>query len=80
MYLTVVPAYGRDYKSKKEVLADWNANKDFQICSIDSRDGKYVNKDHFPVNKKATHVDLASVVAVNVRYAALRKVCVIPVQ
>ena len=25
----LVPAYGRDYKSKAEVRKDWDANKDF---------------------------------------------------
>lgn len=30
-YQTVVPAYGRDYKSKAEVLTDWKAGKDFQL-------------------------------------------------
>ncbi len=29
MRLTLVPAYGRDYKSKKAVLADLLAGKDF---------------------------------------------------
>lgn len=29
--LILSPAYGRDYKSKKAVLADWDANKDFII-------------------------------------------------
>lgn len=28
---SVVPAYGRDYKSKKEVLADFLAGKDFRL-------------------------------------------------
>ena len=27
--LTLIPAYGRDYRSKKDVIADLNANKDF---------------------------------------------------
>jgi hypothetical protein len=36
----LTPAYGRDYKSKAEVLAAWQAGKDFilattgQYCSI----------------------------------------------
>jgi len=29
--LILSPAYGRDYKSKKALLADWNAEKDFVI-------------------------------------------------
>lgn len=27
----IQPAYGRDYKSKKEVMDAWNTNKDFVI-------------------------------------------------
>lgn len=39
------PAYGRDYKSKDEVLADFNANKDFIINDIVSPwCGKPVNR------------------------------------
>ena len=29
--ITVVPNYGRDYKSKAEVKADYDANKDFRV-------------------------------------------------
>lgn len=38
--MTVIPAYGRDYKSKAAAIADWQAGKDFRImpsgqyCSI----------------------------------------------
>lgn len=28
---TLTGAYGKDYKSKKELLADWNAGKDFTL-------------------------------------------------
>jgi len=43
--ITLVPAYGRDYKSKKEVQADWDAGKDFIIQSFGHRyDGKPANK------------------------------------
>lgn len=38
-YLTVTPAYGRDYKSKAAVLADWKAGKDFQ-CAMS---GQYLS-------------------------------------
>ena len=45
MFTTLVPAYGRDYKSAKEVKADWDAGKDFQIANAFSPDdGKYINK------------------------------------
>jgi hypothetical protein len=39
-YLEVVPAYGRDYKSQKEVKADWESGKDFH----DPFCGSYLNK------------------------------------
>ena len=43
--MTLVPAYGRDYKTKKAVLQDWHAGKDFVIQDFFSRwDGKPVNK------------------------------------
>jgi len=42
--LTVTPAYGRDYKSSKEALADWENNKDF----VEALSGKYVNKIQVP--------------------------------
>lgn len=46
MRLTVIPAFGRDYKSAKAVNADFLANKDFQICDMSSRDdGRYINAE-----------------------------------
>lgn len=39
---TLTPAYGRDYKSKKEVIAAFNAGKDFIYNDLSSPyDGKY---------------------------------------
>jgi hypothetical protein len=32
-FTTLVPAYGRDYKSKAAVMKDWTGGKDFQ-CAI----------------------------------------------
>ena len=43
MNLTLLPAYGRDYKSKKAFINDIEANKDFLICNTNS----YINKDQF---------------------------------
>ena len=40
--LTVSAAYGRDFKSKKEILNYWNSNKDFQNLGISQ--GAYINK------------------------------------
>jgi len=57
--LTLVPAYGRDYKSKAAVQADWDANKDFQIHG-----GPYINKAD--AEQKG--------ISVRIRYQKLRKV------
>ncbi len=44
--MTLLPAYGRDYKSAKAVRADWDAGKDFVICdNFSPDDGRYVNKE-----------------------------------
>lgn len=40
--LTVIPAYGRDYNSKKAVMEDWNANKDFLAVGMNGNG--YINK------------------------------------
>jgi hypothetical protein len=67
-YLTVVPAYGRDYKSAKAVKADWEAGKDFRVNDMSSQwDGSYVNKDDKPDD-----------VTLSVRYNQLTKVALIP--
>ena len=34
MIPTLLPAYGRDYKSKAAILADLNTDKDFMISSL----------------------------------------------
>ena len=70
-YLSVRPAYGRDYRSKKSLLSDWDEGKDFIITNITHRDcGRYVNVTDL---KKEGHV------LVNARYNNLRNVCVIEV-
>ena len=69
MYLTLVPAYSRDYKSGKEVQADWDANKDFQICDMSSPDdGRYINKQD------------ATTGTYNIRYKKLTQIKVIKVK
>jgi hypothetical protein len=66
-YIEVVPAYGRDYKTAKEVKAAWAEGKDFQIASIDHpNSGGYVNKD-----------DAVKGITFNVRYKRLTQVVVI---
>lgn len=54
------PAYGRDYKSKAAMLADWNAGKDFR----DSVSGQYLSK------READDYDMV----VWVRYNNLRQI------
>lgn len=51
--LTVSPAYGRDYRSAKEAIADWQAGKDFKAESIfisgylSARDSEALKADGF---------------------------------
>jgi hypothetical protein len=67
-YLTVVPAYGRDYKSKAAAVADWNAGKDFRIAQFGHvDDGRYVNKPDLN----------GSGVSVSIRYNQLTRVAVV---
>lgn len=63
-YVSVIPAYGRDYKSKKAVLEDWNANKDFLIQDMEY--SGYISK-----SDKPAHFIL------NIRYNKLQHICVI---
>lgn len=49
MHTTLVPAYGRDYRTAKAVREDWNDGKDFLIFDMSSPDdGRYVNKPQVP--------------------------------
>lgn len=44
--MTLLPAYGRTYKSAKMVKIDWEANLDFIVADMFSQfDGKPVNKE-----------------------------------
>ena len=61
MYLTLLPAYGRDYKSKKLIIDDLNNNKDF----IESSSNSYINKQQFK------ELNISSF---NVRYDQQRKI------
>lgn len=43
--ITLIPAYGRDYKSKKAAIADFEAGKDFIVCDMfNPYDGKPANR------------------------------------
>ena len=68
MIVHLIPAYGRDYTSKRAVLADWNKGKDFYVSTFGHPyDGKPANKESF-VNQTGW---------VNIRYNAQRQVAVI---
>lgn len=58
---TLTPAYGRDYKNRAAVLADFDAGKDFLL-----------QPENLPINKE----QIAVGILVNIRYAKLRKVAV----
>ncbi|GAG14271.1 unnamed protein product, partial [marine sediment metagenome] len=66
--ISLVPAYGRDYKSKKAVEVDLRNGKDFTIADFSCPDdGRYANLQ-----------DLEGAYdQVNIRYAKLSKVAVI---
>jgi hypothetical protein len=69
--MTLTPAYGRDYKSKKEIEADLNAGKDFILNDMSSPwDGKPINKENL--------IEMGQTM-VNVRYGKLRKVTIVKV-
>jgi len=72
MYKTLVPAYGRDYKSAKEVKAAWEAGKDFLIADLfDPYDGK-------PANLESAQQ--AGWKTVNIRFSKLTKIASIKVK
>lgn len=64
-YLTMVPAYGRDYKSKAQVKKDWDETKDFQLTTP-RYSGRYINKCQLPEDARA-----------EIRYTGLKKVVVL---
>ena len=62
-FITVTPAYGRDYKTAKAAKADWQAGKDFIIQSYGHPyDGKPISK-----NDKGSE-------SINIRFDGLRKI------
>ena len=61
MHLTLLPAYGRDYKSKKLIIDDLNNNKDF----LESSSLRAINKQQF----KELNIN-----SFNVRYDQQRKI------
>lgn len=59
IYQTVVPAYGRDYKSAKAALADWHEGKDFRA----EPQGQYCSRRDFGPDT-----------TINIRYTRLTKI------
>ena len=59
-FITLLPAYGRDYKSKKAIIEDLNNNRDF----LESTTRKYINKQQFKE---------LGITSFNVRYDQQRK-------
>tara|TARA_R100000231_G_scaffold2988_1_gene5482 strand:+ start:774 stop:992 length:219 start_codon:yes stop_codon:yes gene_type:complete len=60
-YLTLLPAYGRDYKSKKAIIEHLNNDRDF----LESTSLKPINKQQFK------ELNISSF---NVRYDQQRKI------
>jgi len=60
-FITLLPAYGRDYKSKRVIIDDLNNNKDF----LESTSLKAINKQQFK------ELNISSF---NVRYDQQRKI------
>jgi hypothetical protein len=70
--MTLIPAYGRDYRNKKDAQADLDANKDFILCDLLSPwDGKPINRPQLVEEGVKT---------VTVRYAKRRKVAQLTVR
>ena len=65
--MTLTPAYGRDYKSKKAVLKDWEAGKDFMINDM-FESATYINIEDIRKNPQLHEL--------NFRYNNLRSVFV----
>jgi len=60
--INVLPAYGRDYKNKKEILNDYLANKDFQVSQVTNH--PYLNK---------SDCQKMGIACLIIRYSNLRK-------
>ncbi len=67
MTMELLPAYGRDYKSKEDVLAAWHSNKDFVVANAG---GSYINKEDL-----VAHGD--NVTVIELRYDGRRRVIAI---
>jgi hypothetical protein len=66
LYLDLIPAYGRDYKSQKEVKEAWLAGKDFEVATFGPEMGRVLNVSDAPKGS-----------VMNIRFKQLRNVAVI---
>jgi hypothetical protein len=70
-HVTVTPAYGRDYRSRKAAVAAWEAGDDFILaCYGHPFDG-------LPCNVESLQEGGDTYDSVNIRYNRLRAVCVV---
>ncbi len=60
--IRVMPAYSRDYKTKKEALLAWHSGKDFKVVHT----GAYVSR-----------ADLPATIEVHIMYKKLSKVAIV---
>jgi hypothetical protein len=67
-WITVSPAYGRDYKSGKDAKADFLKGKDFKLHSMTRHEGTYCSVR-----------DFAPGVSVQIRYKQMRQVVAVKV-
>jgi hypothetical protein len=66
--MTLTPAYGRDYKSKKEVIEALNQKLDFYAIDVACGRNGYINLPQMPDGEYS------------VRYKKLTQVCIIKVK
>jgi hypothetical protein len=64
--MTLVPAYGRDYKTAKEVKEAWEQGKDFEVADMFTTGGRYCNKQ-----------DIGKGNGAQVRFCGMRKVTIV---
>lgn len=68
--INLIPAYGRDYKSKTEVFEAWTGGKDFQVADVSSPyNGAYTSIRDFSTGDRIT-----------IRYKKLANVAVIQIK
>lgn len=68
-YLTVVPAYGRDYQTRREALNAWDSGLDFIIASYGPDDGRYISKRDVVANPN---------LQIKIRYKGLTQIAGVP--